>query len=233
MARVSRTGGGAPETAQTLDRGLQILQLLGGPAGHGGMTINQLAEQLSVGRSVVYRLVTTLMGRGFATRGSDGRVRLGPALGRLAVAVRPVLAEAARPVLRRLADEIGATAHLTVVEGEEALAVLVVEPGWTDFHVSYRVGSRHPLGRGAAGRAILAGREGAAGAVSTEGELQEGAHGIAAPVLGIPGLEASIGLVSMGPFETDSVAESVTAAAAQIAAAQIAAALGSASPPRA
>ena len=37
----------------------------------------------------------------------------------------------------------------------------VVEPSWTDFHVSYRVGSRHPLHQGAAGKAILLGRDAA------------------------------------------------------------------------
>jgi hypothetical protein len=33
-------------------------------------------------------------------------------------------------------------------------AYLVVEPSWTSYHVAYRVGARHPVGRGAAGRAI-------------------------------------------------------------------------------
>nr|BFE83935.1 hypothetical protein GCM10020093_065360 [Planobispora longispora] len=41
-------------------------------------------------------------------------------------------------------------------EGEDGLAVAVVEPSWTDMHVAYREGSRHPLSRGAAGLAILA-----------------------------------------------------------------------------
>jgi DNA-binding IclR family transcriptional regulator len=130
-------GTGAGERAQTLDRGLVLLQLLGSPRGHGGLTISELAAHLEVGRAVVYRLVATLVARGFATRGADGRVRLGPALARLSVSLRPVLVEAARPVLRGLADRVGATAHLTVAESGEALALAVVEPSWTDFHVAY------------------------------------------------------------------------------------------------
>ena len=51
-------------------------------------------------------------------------------------------------------EKVGCTAHLTVVEGAEALALAVVEPSWTDFHVSYRVGTRHPLAQGAAGKAV-------------------------------------------------------------------------------
>lgn len=188
------------ETSQTLDRGLQVLQLLGSSAGSAGMTISALAQELEVGRAIVYRLVATLQAHDFVTRGEDGRVRLGLGVTRLQLSVRPMLVELARPLLRELADQVGATAHLTVAEGEQALALVVVEPSWTDFHVSYRVGSRHPLDRGAAGRAILAGRRSGDGRpVATTGELQPGAHGVAAWVPDVPGLEASVGVVTMGP----------------------------------
>src|SRR5690606_11633975 len=120
------------ETAQTLDRGLQLLQVLGSPGAQAGLTVTELAERLGVGRTVVYRLVSTLAARDFVTRSADGRVRLGLAMTRLALAVRPVIIDLARPVLRRLAEQRGATAHLTVAEGDDALAVLVVEPSWTD-----------------------------------------------------------------------------------------------------
>ncbi|QFG69019.1 IclR family transcriptional regulator [Ornithinimicrobium pratense] len=188
------------ETSQTLDRGLQVLQLLGSPGGSAGMTVSALAQELGVGRAIIYRLVATLQARDFVTRGEDGRVRLGLGVTRLQLSVRPMLVELARPLLRELADQVGATAHLTVAEGEQALALVVVEPSWTDFHVSYRVGSRHPLDRGAAGRAILAGRRsGDSRPVATTGELQPGAHGVAAWVPDVPGLEASVGVVTMGP----------------------------------
>lgn len=206
-----------PETAQTLDRGLQVLQLLGRAAASGGLTITALATELGVSRAIVYRLVATLQARDFVTRAQDGRVRLGLGVTRLQLAVRPMLAEAARPVLHELADQIGATAHLAVAEGEHALALVVVEPTWTDFHVSYRVGSRHPLTRGAAGRAILEARAGGAGPVLTSGELQQGAHGLAAPVLGVPGLEASVGVVAMEVLGGDQHTAAVLDAAARVA----------------
>ena len=38
------------------------------------------------------------------------------------------------------------------------VGIAVVEPSWTDYHVAYRVGSRHPLSTGAAGKAILMGQ---------------------------------------------------------------------------
>ena len=55
--------------------------------------------------------------------------------------------------------------------------------------------------------------------MSTSGELQSGAYGVAAPVLGVPGLEASVGVVSLAPLDVDVVGAQVTAAATTIAAA--------------
>jgi DNA-binding IclR family transcriptional regulator len=202
------------ETSQTLDRGLTVLELLA--AQPNGMTVNEIAGSLQVGRTVVYRLIATLEDHRLVRRDHDGRARLGVGALGLARAVQPLLRSAAVPALRELADSVGATAHLTVTDGNEALAIAVVEPSWTDFHVAYRTGSRHPLDRAAAGRAILRGRTGEAGIVTSSGELQPGAYGIAAPVLGVPGLEASVGVVALAPLDVMSVGARVARAAATV-----------------
>lgn len=206
----------AAESSQTLDRGVRLLFLLAdAPAGR---TVTELAAALGVGRAVVYRLVTTLAEHGLVRR-ADGRVTLGLGVLQLAGRVQPLLRDAAVPVLRRLAEQVGATAHLTVVDGGEALAVAVVEPSWTDYHVAYRVGSRHPLARGAAGQAILRGRSAEDGPayVSSAGELQPGAYGVAAPVVGVAGLEASVGVVALADLDPASVGPRVVRAAADLA----------------
>lgn len=206
-----------PETSQTLDRGLRMLELLAeDSAGASGMTVTELASALGVARPVVYRLLATLDSHRLVRRSPDGRVRLGLGVLHLAQRVHPLLREAALPVLRRLADEVAATAHLTVADGGEALAVAVVEPSRTDFHVSYRVGSRHPLDRGAAGRAILAGRRGLTGVVTTDSELQPGAAGMAAPVP-VVDLDASVGVVALGSIDVARAEPAVLAAAAEVA----------------
>ena len=204
------------ELAQTLDRGLRVLFALADAP--GGRRVAELAADLRLARPIVYRLLSTLEGRGLAHRAGDGQYRIGLAVLELARRVQPLLREAALPVLRSLAEQVGATAHLTVADGDEALAVAVVEPSWTDFHVAYRVGSRHPLGRGAAGRAILLGREPATFAdyVTTEGELQPGAHGVAAPVRDVPGLSASIGVVALVDLDPNAVAPHVLTAATRL-----------------
>ncbi|MFV2086153.1 helix-turn-helix domain-containing protein [Micromonospora sp. LOL_021] len=199
------------ETAQTLDRGLRLLGLVAEAT--GGITVTEAAGQLGIGRAAVYRLATTLAAHGMLRRDTAGRLRLGAGLLQLARRAQPLLADAALPALRRLAESSGATAHLTVADGVEAVALTVVEPSWTAFHVAYRAGSRHPVGRGAAGRAILAGRDGTPGPVTSSGELQPGAYGVAAPVLGVPGLEASVGVVTMGTLDMPAIGAQVQATA--------------------
>jgi DNA-binding IclR family transcriptional regulator len=209
------------ETSQTLDRGLRVLAVL---ASHpNGLTVTELAGAVGVNRTVVYRLITTLEQHGLARRDMAGRLHVGLGVLALARSLQPVLREVANPVLRTLAEDLGATAHLTLVDGGEALAIAVVEPTWTDYHVAYRVGARHRLDQGAAGRAILLGRDITAGAevgerfVQTAGELQPGARGLASPVLGIEGLEASVGIVTLGDLDAEVAGPRVAAAAAELA----------------
>lgn len=206
----------AAETSQTLDRGLRVLRTLA--ATPSGMTITALAAEIGVNRTVVYRLVATLEQHGLARRDGGGRLHVGLGVLALSRGLQPVLRELAGPVLRALAEDLGSTAHLTVADGGEGLAIAVVEPSWTDYHVAYRVGSRHPLEQGAGGKAILLGRgHGGPAYVETVGEIQAGARGVAAPVLGVDGLEASVGIVSLGDLDAEKFGPRVVAAAQAVA----------------
>jgi DNA-binding IclR family transcriptional regulator len=211
----------AAETSQTLDRGLRVLSAL---AAHPhGMTVSELAQAVGMNRTVVYRLVTTLEQHALVRRDGAARLHIGVGVLALARGLQPVLRELAHPVLRALAEDLGATAHLTLADGGEALAIAVVEPSWTDLHVAYRIGARHPLEQGAAGRAILLGRTmGADGEdtqryVATMGELQPGARGLASPVLGVEGLEASVGVVTFGDLDPAETGPRVVDAATDVA----------------
>jgi DNA-binding IclR family transcriptional regulator len=221
-------------TAQTLDRGLAILELLA--AAPQGATIAELAQACGLHRSIVTRLVATLAGRHFAYRTADGRVRFGSRLVLLASRQLPRLTFAARPHLESLAAACGATAHLSLAEGDECVAVLVVEPPDSLLHVTFRLGSRHPLDRAAGGYAILAARPRRtgepAGAVTarrrgyaqSSHELQRGAHGIATALVGLSGpdgldLEAAVGVVALARLDPIPTAQHVRAAARAIEAA--------------
>jgi DNA-binding IclR family transcriptional regulator len=201
------------EGSLTLDRGLALLQAVA-DAGGEAATISELAVAIGASRAAVYRLLVPLSERGLVWRDGN-KVRLGVGLLRLAGQVLPQLREAARPVLRELAEKVGATAHLSVAQGDQAQAVAVVEPSWTSFHVAYRVGTRHPLSAGAAGKAMTL-RPGGDGWVTSTGELEVGASGVAAPVRGVPGLRASIGVVSLEPLDSVVVGPAVVAAALRL-----------------
>lgn len=201
------------EGSLTLDRGLALLQAVA-DAGGEAATISELAVAIGASRAAVYRLLVPLSERGLVWRDGN-KVRLGVGLLRLAGQVLPQLREAARPVLRELAEKVGATAHLSVAQGDQAQAVAVVEPSWTSFHVAYRVGTRHPLSAGAAGKAMTL-RPGGDGWVTSTGELEAGASGVAAPVRGVPGLRASIGVVSLEPLDSVVVGPAVVAAALRL-----------------
>lgn len=209
------------ETSQTLDRGVRVLKLLADS--EAGLTVTELAGRLGVNRTVVYRLLATLEQHGLVRRDVGGRAKVGLGVLRLSHRVHPLLREAALPALRALAEEIGATAHLTLVDGAEALVVAVVEPSWTDFHVAYRTGVRHELRVNAAGRAIIAARDPAYGRtgadplyVSAVGEDRGGALGVAAPLRGLPGVEGSVGVLLLGDEATPRVGERVLLAAAEL-----------------
>jgi DNA-binding IclR family transcriptional regulator len=178
--------------AQTLERGLRALRLLA--AAPGGMTAAEVARALDVHRSVAYRLLLTLVRERFASRDEEARYRVGTGLATLAESVMPTLRAVAEPVLRDLAERLDATACLMVRDGDEAVAICVVEPSTPGPRLSYRVGSRDPLDQGAGGLALLAAgppvpaeparvrKVRAAGYVLTSGEVLAGAHAIAAPI---------------------------------------------------
>jgi DNA-binding IclR family transcriptional regulator len=214
-----------PNTLQTLDRGLRVLELVS--ESPDGLSIAELAERLEVHRAICYRLVTTLEGRGLVSRTRQGRIRLGAAVAVLAARFEPQLRRDAQPLLTDLAEETHATAFLSLAEGDEAVVVSVAEPHGTFLRVGYRVGSRHPLSRGAAGIAILALRPAKdddlddvtqarrAGFSHTAGQLERGAVGVSAGVRRA-GAELSVGVVAMEGLDVEKAADAVMRAAQEL-----------------
>lgn len=227
LTRAPGDDAGAP-TVQTLDRGLRVLHLLA--AAHGGLTVSELADRLGVHRAVVYRILGTLAGHRFVRRGADGRHRLATGIAELARGVELDWRSVAVPVLERLAEQLAATATLSVASEDAAVALVVVEPRNAVIHAAYRPGFRHPLSRGASGKAILAGRPPEPGEPAevaqarrrghavTRGELQPGAVGIAAPVVVDGWADASVGAISFADFDRRAAGR-VRRAAAEVAAA--------------
>lgn len=175
--------------SQTLDRGLRALELVAASA--AGLTVQDVADRLGVHRTIAHRLLATLADHRLVARTPDGRFRAGGGLTALAQGVQSTLRETALPVMRELADQLESTVALLVREGEEAVAVAVVPPTMATYHLAFRTGSRHPLGRGSAGICLLAGlpprpdereevtRARAQGFAVSKGEVEPNAYGLA------------------------------------------------------
>lgn len=216
--------------AQTLARGLRALQLVA-QAGDGA-SIQEISTQLDVHRSISSRILSTLAEAKLVVRGADGRYRIGAGLAALATGIHATLRAAAEPVLRELAAELSATVSLLVTEGDEAVALAVIEPPGSGYVLSFRSGSRHPLGRGSAGVALLAAASASPsepsnvrkarsqGFAATFGEVEPGAYGVAVPLgaaVGIPA--ACINLITYRPEVAEAAPQLLMAAAARISAA--------------
>jgi DNA-binding IclR family transcriptional regulator len=175
--------------SQTLDRGIRALELVAATA--GGMTIQEVADRLQVHRTIAHRLLATLADHRLVARGPDSRFRAGGGLMALASGLQSTLRDTAMPMMRELAEELESTVVLLVREGEEVVGIADASPTKGAYHLAFRTGSRHPLGRGSAGICLLSAlparpgerpevtRARAQGFAVSRGEVEPGAHGLA------------------------------------------------------
>jgi len=216
--------------AQTLARGLRALELVA--VARDGASIQEIAAELDVHRSIASRILSTLADARLVARSADGRYRTGAGLAALAAGVHGTLRATAEPFMRELAVELNATISLLVIEGDEAVALAVIEPPSSGYVLSFRAGARHPLGRGASGVALLAASPrlpGEAekvtiardrGYAATFGEVEPGAYGVAVPLALDEGMPvACLNLITYRPELAESAAPQLMAAAERVSAA--------------
>ncbi|MFS6528526.1 helix-turn-helix domain-containing protein [Microbacterium aurugineum] len=140
--------------SQTLSRGIRILEVLADA--RGALTIDEISARLGVHRSIAYRLVRTLEDHRLVTRDAAGAVGLGARMAALAAGVAHDLQAEALPELTAIANELGMTCFLAVLDGGECITLASVEPRHAVASVAQRPGARHPVTVGAPGKAILA-----------------------------------------------------------------------------
>lgn len=150
MATDRETSGGAG--SQTLDRGLQALELLA--QANSPLSIAQLSEQLGVHRSNAYRILRTLEAHRFVVRDNAGMIHLGPRLASLGRGAASTLQQVVQPELATLANDLLHTTFLAVLDANEVITILTAEPPYSHAAVAQKLGAVHPIHRGATGRAI-------------------------------------------------------------------------------
>lgn len=144
----------AAPASQTLSRGIRILEVLSDA--RRALTIDEIAARLDVHRSIAYRLLRTLEDHGLVNRDAAGAVSLGARMAALAAGVAHDLQAEALPELTAIANELGMTCFLAVLDGTNCITLASVEPRHAVASVAQRPGARHPVTVGAPGKAILA-----------------------------------------------------------------------------
>lgn len=114
--------------SQGLHRALAILRHLG--TASTPLTLAAIASQLDLPKSTVVRLLNVMEDEGFVRRfGEPPAYSIGHTLYEISEGYRPPsMAEVTAPVLSRLADEVGFTANLGMLEGPSVLHLHVAEP---------------------------------------------------------------------------------------------------------
>lgn len=146
---VTNDGGDVSKTVEN------ALLLLDSVRRLGPVTIGDLAQDLSLNRTVVYRLATTLQRRCFIIKFGNSYI-LGPALLKLADGVLPELRSIINPTLQRLGMLTQETVSCAVRDGNNWIIVDQVLDSTHGVHVREEVGKHFPLHLGAHGHALVA-----------------------------------------------------------------------------
>lgn len=145
------------ETSNPTNAASKVLRTLEALPDHP--RLGDLARAVGLPKSTVHRILQTMLGEGFCVfEESSGSYLPGPRL--LGMAGRTLnqvdAARVAEPVLRALHQRTGATVHLAVLAGDEAVYVRKLE-GSKPYQMVSRVGMAIPLHCTGIGKALLAG----------------------------------------------------------------------------
>lgn len=108
---------------RSVDRAVSILQVLGE---RGELGVSEIAEAVGVHKSTVFRLLSTLEGRGLVAQHSErGGYGLGSGVLQLAagLAQRKDLSLLSRPITRALADAVGETVNIATCDGVHVMSI--------------------------------------------------------------------------------------------------------------
>lgn len=138
-----------------LMQGLSVLALF--TRERPALTAPEIAQDLGLSRTTVFRILHTLQGAGWVSRRDEERVyRLGPAvLSRGFVYLASLdIVELARPTLAALRDATGLSTHMAVRDGREVVYVARF-PATTTVNSSVQIGSRFPIHATVMGRMMI------------------------------------------------------------------------------
>jgi DNA-binding IclR family transcriptional regulator len=140
---------------QSVDRAVSVLEIL---ARHGEAGVTEIADELQVHKSTAFRLLGVLENRGLVAQAKDrGRYHLGAGVLRLAgaAAVRLDISQEGVPVCRELADELGETVNIAVLDDDAAVNIMQAR-GTASVTAQNWLGRRTPLHATSSGKVLFA-----------------------------------------------------------------------------
>lgn len=140
------------QSLQTLERGLLVLESIAKQ--QGKITIAQLAQQLDMNRTVIYRLVHTLVELGYVHLPDQQHLSLTAKILPLYRGFEQSIPAQSQTVLEQLSEQTQSVTALVMAEGQECVVVKTACHSSSFLQLTYRLGTRHPIGVAAAGIAI-------------------------------------------------------------------------------
>ena len=120
----------------------------------GDITLSQLARQVGLARTTVYRIVATLESEGLLTTTPNGKIQLGIELIPLGAAVQTDVRRELRPYLEELSMKLDETVDLSVRDRDHVLFIDQIVR-LHRLHAVSGVGVEFPLHSTANGKALL------------------------------------------------------------------------------
>jgi IclR family acetate operon transcriptional repressor len=139
---------------QSLERAFRLLEVMAARGGVAGLS--DLAADSGLAVPTIHRLLRTMVELGYLRQEPSRKYALGPRLALLGDGASRVLGVWATPHLRAIADELGESANLALLESHEVLYVAQA-PGHHAMRMFTEVGHRAAAHCTAVGKAILAG----------------------------------------------------------------------------
>lgn len=205
MPQQEPTASGRGARSQTLERALDVLGLL---ADGTFRSSREIADEIGLHRSIVYRILRTFEDRGIVAREPSGRYLLGLGLAALAESGMHELHADLASVLEELANATRATALFCTAQMHHAVVLDSRRPSGSPASVMVSTGSRFGLRDGAPGTAILSLSEPAdddpdeaalarqTGFTQSKGQPFVGVEALAVPVSLSDGQAASLSVVA-------------------------------------
>lgn len=139
---------------QVIERAARVLDAV--ERAPEGLSLGEIAKEVDLARSTVQRIVSALSGVGFLIAASpNAKVRLGPAILRLAASAEMDISKILHPILVGLSREVGETVDLAMLRGGEMIFIDQVQ-GMGRLVAVSAVGERFPVHCTANGKAVLA-----------------------------------------------------------------------------